>query len=240
MSSLSILNELAAIPLMFDPGSRWHYGLSADVLGGIVEVVSGMKYSDFLKKEVFEPLGMKDTDFYVPEEKITRLAKMYSYEDAEGHLRLSNEEELLWLSEYAPTKKPYIESAGGGLYSTVDDYSRFALMLLNGGECEGVRILGRKTVDYLRTNQLDERQLKTIDFDSIIGYGYGNLNRVMLDLAAADSNGSVGEFGWDGLPGTYFMIDMAEDLVVVYMQQIQQGADQRLRHRMRQAIYSGI
>ena len=240
MSNISIINELAGAPLAFEPGSAWHYGISTDVIGGIIEVISGKKFSQFLADEIFTPLNMSDTAFYVPKEKITRLAKMYAWEDEEGHLRDANEAELEYLNEYAVTKEPFIESGGGGLYSTLHDYSRFAEMLLGGGELDGVRILGRKTVDFLSSNQLSREQLETIYFDSIVGYGYGNCNRVMLDTGRANSNGSVGEYGWDGLPGCYFLVDPKEQLTVVYMQQIMQGADQKLRHKYRQVIYASM
>lgn len=240
MTNLSILNELAKAPLLFEPGSEWHYGLSTDVVAGIVEVISGKRFSEFLNDEIFTPLQMTDTAFYVPSEKITRLAKMYAWENMSGTLRLANKDELEYLNEYAPTKEPFIESGGGGLYSTLHDYSRFARMLAGGGQLDGVRILGSKTVKFLSTNQLTDAQRDTIYFDSIVGYGYGNCNRVMMDLAKANSNGSVGEFGWDGLPGCYFMVDPTENLTVVYMQQIMQGADHELRHKYRQIIYAAL
>lgn len=243
MTNLSILTELASVPLLFDPGDAWYYGISADVVGGVVEVVSGMPYGEFLKKEIFDPLGMNDTGFFVPEEKINRLAKMYARENEVGDIRLATEKELEWLNEYAPTKKPFIESAGGGLYSTLDDYSKFALMMVNGGEYNGVRILGRKTVEFIGSNQLDDAQhavMKKGQIGGVQGYGYGNLNRVLVDKTDALSNGSIGEYGWDGLPGTYFCIDPKEQLVIVYMQQIKQGGDYTLRRKMRQIIYGAI
>jgi len=243
MTNLSILSELATVPLLFDPGEKWYYGISADVIGGVVEVVSGMSYGEFLKKEIFDPLGMNDTGFYVPEEKINRLAKMYARENEVGDIRPATTKELEWLNEYAPTRKPFIESAGGGLYSTLDDYCRFALMMVNGGEYNGVRILGRKTVDFIGSPQLNEAQLDVMkkgQIGGVQGYSYGNFNRVLVDRALALSNGSVGEYGWDGLPGTYFCIDPAEELVIVYMQQIKQGGDYSLRRRMRQIIYGAI
>ena len=243
MTNLKILSELATVPLLFDPGESWRYGISADVVGGIVEAVSGMPYGEFLQKEIFEPLGMTDTGFYVPEVKIGRLAKMYTRKDESGRLRLANEKELEWLNEYAPTKKPFIESAGGGLYSSCSDYCKFALMMLNGGEFNGAKILGRKTVEFIGSPQLDKKQLDTMKLGQIggvQGYSYGNLNRVMVDSALACSNGSVGEYGWDGLPGTYFCIDPQEELVIVYMQQIQQGGDYSLRRKMRQIVYSAL
>lgn len=240
MSNLDIINALGSVPLLFQPGDAWHYGISADVIAGVVEAVTGIPYGEFLKKEIFEPLEMKDTGFYVKEENACRLAQMYTRVDARGRLREADEKAYAWLNMYAPTKPPYIESGGGGLYSTLEDYQHFVQMLAAGGSYRGKGILGRKTVAYISGNQLTEEQEKTIDFDSLEGYSYGNFMRVMTDPARAGSNGSVGEYGWDGLPGTYFFIDPKEELTFVYMQQIQQGADLQLRRKMRQIIYAAL
>ncbi len=239
-SNLDICNELAKAPLLFQPGEGWHYGISADIAAAVVEVVTGVPYGEYLKSAIFEPLEMKDTGFYVQPDQMHRLAVMYSRMDEEGHLRKANEKELEWLNLYAPDRPPYIESGGGGLYSTMEDYRHFAQMLLNKGEYNGKRILGRKTVEFISKNQLNDLQMKWVDFDSIEGYGYGNFMRVMLQPERGASNGSVGEYGWDGLPGTYFMIDPEEELMLVYMQQIQQGADLTLRRKMRQIVYGAL
>ena len=239
-SNVDICNELGKAPLLFHPGEGWKYGISADVAAAIVEVVTGVPYGEYLKKTVFEPLDMKDTGFFVEESQIGRLATMYSRIDAQGHLRESDERALEWLNLYAPTKPPYIESGGGGLYSTLEDYTHFVRMLAADGCYQGKRFLGRKTMEYIRKNQLNDLQMSWIDFDSIEGYGYGNFMRIMLEPQMAGSNGSVGEYGWDGLPGTYFMVDPKEELILVYMQQIEQGADLALRRKMRQIVYGAI
>ena len=239
-SNLDICNELAKAPLLFQPGEGWHYGISADIAAAVVEVVTGIPYGENSKKAIFDPLEMKDTGFYVQPDQMHRLAVMYSRMDEEGHLRRANEKELEWLNLYAPDRPPYIESGGGGLYSTMEDYRHFAQMLLNKGEYKGKQILGRKTVEFISKNQLNDLQMKWVDFDSIEGYGYGNFMRVMMWPERGASNGSVGEYGWDGLPGTYFMIDPKEELMLVYMQQIQQGADLTLRRKMRQIVYGAL
>ncbi|MGN1180927.1 MAG: serine hydrolase domain-containing protein, partial [Suilimivivens sp.] len=240
MSNLDIINALGSVPLLFQPGEAWHYGISADVIAGVIEVVTGVTYGEFLKKEIFEPLEMKDTGFYVKEEEYHRLSQMYSRIDGKGRLRESDEKAYAWLNMYAPTRPPYIESGGGGLYSTLEDYNHFVQMLAAKGTFHGKRLLGRKSIEYISQNQLTKDQQKTVDFDSMTGYGYGNFMRVMLDTAKAGSNGSEGEYGWDGLPGTYFFVDPKEELTLVYMQQIEQGADQELRRKMRQIIYAAL
>lgn len=240
MSNLDIINALGSVPLLFHPGEAWHYGISADVIGGVVEVVTGVAYGEFLKNEIFEPLEMEDTGFYVKEGEYHRLAQMYSRIDEQGRLREADEKAYAGLNMYAPTKPPYIESAGGGLYSTLEDYSHFVQMLAAKGSYREKRILGRKTVEYISQSQLTDAQAKTIYFDSMEGYSYGNFMRIMTDPAKAGSNGSIGEYGWDGLPGTYFFVDPKEELTLVYMQQIEQGTDQALRRKMRQIIYAAL
>ena len=240
MSNLKILKELAKAPLQFEPGHGWRYGLSADIVAGIIEVITGISYGEFLKKEIFEPLGMEDTGFLVPKEKIDRLAKMYWRNEDTKILRTPTQDEYVYLNEYAPTLPPFIESGGGGLYSTTADYVKFAKMLLNYGRYEEGRLLGRKTVEFLSSNRLSKEQMKAIDMENFDGYAYSNFMRIMLDPAKAWSNGSVGEYGWDGMSGTYFMVDPAEELIYVYMQQIAQGDDRSLRRRIRQIIYGAI
>ena len=240
LDNLYIINELGRAPLQFHPGDGWRYGISADVVAGIIEVVTGIPYGQYLKETIFEPLGMKDTGFYIEESQFYRLAQMYSRVDEKGRLKEADEKAYAWLNMYAPTKPPYIESGGGGLYSTLEDYSHFVEMLLAEGVYHGKRFLGKKTVAFMSQNQLNEKQLKSVNFDSMYGYGYGNFMRVMMDTSVAASNGTVGEYGWDGLPGTYFFVDPGEELMFVYMQQIEQGGDQCLRRKMRQIIYGAI
>ncbi len=236
-TNVDICNALAGAPLLFQPGEGWRYGISADIAAGIVEVAAGISYGEFLQKEIFEPLEMKDTGFYVKEPD--RLAVMYS-RDQNGVLHEADEKALAWLNLYAPDKPPYIESGGGGLYSTLEDYRHFVRMLSDDGVFRGKRILGRKTVDYIRTSQLNEEQKKWVNLTAFEGYGYGNFMRVMINPAEGGSNGSVGEYGWDGLAGSYFMIDPEEKLTLIYMQQIEQGGDLSLRRKMRQIVYGAL
>lgn len=239
-SNIDIINEFTKAPLRFSPGEKWKYGTSADVLAGIVEVVTGVTYGKWLKENIFDPLDMKDTGFLVDIKNKDRLATMYYRDDVTGKLRKTTHDEDVFLNEYAPFDPPYIESGGGGLYSTLEDYSHFALMLQNGGIHNGHRILSENTVKYLRSNQLSDEQLKTIDFESIKGYGYGNYMRVLIDPLVAGCNCEPGEYGWDGLPGTYFFIDPVQNVTFVFMQQLAQGGDDSLRRRMKQIIYGAL
>ncbi len=237
--TVEICDLMGTVPLHFQPGEKWYYGSSADVLGAIIEVCSGMKLSEFMKKEIFDPLQMKDTGFVVPKDQVHRLASMYMM-DSNKKVQIATKEVLAQIQADDPTKEPFMEMGGGGLFSTAADYLQFARMLLHGGTYEGVRILGKKTVESMAQNQLNDVQRSAMWFDSTIGYGYGNLFRVLLELDKATSNGSIGEFGWDGLPGNYFCVDPKEELLVVYMQQNTCGADQSTRRRMRNIIYGAI
>jgi len=237
VDTITFCNRIGQVPLAFQPGEQWMYGASADVLGAVIEVVSGRKFSDFLREEIFEPLGMKDTGFYVPEEKRNRFSKAYDYKPDEKKLVPFNGG---FLSIYDYMTPPAFESGGAGLVSTVEDYSRFALMLANGGTYNGRRILGRKTIEYISNPQLTPQQEETYNWDQVIGYSYGNLMRVLTNPAKAASNGSVGEFGWDGWTGNYFFVDPKENLVMIYMVQRCAGTNTDLVRRLRSIIYSTI
>lgn len=213
MSTVEFILEVGKCPLAFHPGDQWRYGSSADVLGALIEVVSGKRFGEFLKEEFFEPLGMVDTGFYVPEEKWNRFAENYEYSEEEKKLFPYRGYNLA-LVDFK--KQPGFESGGAGLVSTIEDYKKFALMLLNDGIYEGKRYLGRKTIEFMRMNQLTKEQLKSYDWDNLRGYGYGNLMRVLQNPALAATNASVGEYGWDGWTGNYFTIDPVEKLVFLY------------------------
>lgn len=239
LGTVDICNGMAQVPLHFHPGEDWYYGASAEVLGAVIEVCSGMKFGEFLKKEVFEPLDMVDTGFLVPTNQIHRLASMYMMKSDET-IQPITKDALSEIQVGDPTKEPFMEMGGGGLFSTTHDYLKFARILLHGGSYEGVRILGPKTVQYMTQNQLTDKQRASMWFNSTCGYGYGNLMRVMLEQSVATSNGSIGEYGWDGLAGTYFCADPKEELIIVYMQQNKDGAHQMTRRKMRNIIYGAI
>ena len=195
--------------LSFHPGEHWKYGLSHDIAAAVVEVVSGQRYGDYLKESIFEPLEMADTGFFVNPEKRARFTCAHewingAYVECEGVDFLKN-----YLSQ------PAYESGGGGLVSTIDDYAHFCEMLLNGGTRRGQRILGRKTIEMMRTDQLTEAQRADFGWTER-GYGYGLGMRT--HLKPWTTNGSVGEFGWDGMMGTWMAVDPAEEMYIVYMQ----------------------
>ena len=202
--------KIVKLPLIHQPGKGWRYGESPEVLGYLVELISGMPLDAFLKQRIFEPLGMDDTDFSIPESKRERLANLYGFSET-GSL-VKKVESSPWL---VPSSVP---RGGFGLFSTAPDYLRFAQMLLNRGELDDTRILGRVTVEYMTRNHLSKELLPIQPFPGMFlnGYGYGFLLGVLVDPVQAGLLGSEGEFYWGGL-NTIFWIDPKEELFALLM-----------------------
>ncbi|MBP3249735.1 MAG: beta-lactamase family protein [Ruminococcus sp.] len=204
----------ARIPLLFPCGEHWDYGLSADILGAVIEKVSGMRYGEFLRENIFAPLGMDDTGFFVPKEKQDRFTALYKWED--GKL-VRDSQNYLALSDYL--SQPSFESGGAGLVSTIDDYSKFARMLTGGGELDGVRIISPESFAYMTSPLLGKTQQADL-WDRLSGYNYGCLVRVKTDESIAQVKTAEGEFGWDGWTGTYFNSNKNTGITVLYFTQI--------------------
>jgi len=222
--------------LAYHPGSFFSYGTSADVLGAVIEVVSGMPFGEFLEKEIFRPLGMKDTGFYVPEEKRNRLVCTYGT-DGEGGLTLYTDNNLGIIQQM--DRKPAFESGGAGLVSTIDDYAKFTAMLMKGGTYEGVQILRKRTVEYLTTKTLNEVQYEgLVSWATLEGHSYGNLMRIMTDTTKAGTIGSPGEYGWDGWLGCYFTNCTADDLTILFMIQKKDAGTMEITRKLRNIIIS--
>ncbi len=235
-TNVDVCNKLAEAGVAFEPGETFRYGHSADIMGGIIEVISGQNLSDFFKKEIFTPLNMEDTDFKIGEGKEFRQAVLYR-RDKKGKVVRAEEDVKRRMQMENPTAQPWFEQGGSGLYSTANDYAHFAQMLLNKGAYHGKELIGRKTFGYMTSPQLTPKQLQTLDFEACIGYNYGNYFRILQDPSMACSNGSIGEFGWDGKGGTYFFVDPEEELIVIYMQQIEGGCDYSFIRGLRQIVY---
>ena len=227
--SIEYCNLVGQLPLAFEPGEKWMYGFSIDVLGAVIEVLSGQTLGAYLKEHILDPLDMRDTGFFVPAEKQHRIATLY-------HIR----EGLKPDGRNYPAEKPDFESGGGGLFSTVRDYSRFAQMLLHGGTLDGVRILGRKTVDLIATDHLTPQQQETHSWDTQRGYGYGLGVRVMTHPEIAGINGSVGEWGWDGAFGNWFCVDPKENLTCVYLTTNLPGDHYRFVPKLMASMYASL
>ena len=233
-----VVERLAQLPLIAQPGKAWNYSVSTDVLGYLVEVISGQPFEKYLKEKVIDPLGMVDTDFHVPPEKHDRFAANYSA-GAGGKLDLIDDPGK---SRYLAPRK--VNSGGGGLVSTASDYLRFCKFMLNEGELDGVRLLGRKTVELMTTNHLngDMADMGTPRFSesTYTGIGFGLGFSVMLDPAKAYIAGTPGEYAWGGAASTAFWIDPVEDMAVVLLTQLMPSSTYPIRRELRVLTYQAI
>jgi CubicO group peptidase (beta-lactamase class C family) len=238
-----MIDQLARIPLDFSPGTAWNYSVSIDVLGYLVEKLGGMSFGEFLRRRLFDPLGMDDTAFYVPAEKIGRFACCYQPAGGGGGLKLQDDARE---STYATP--PLLESGGGGLVSTAGDYLRFCRMMLNGGTLDGVQILSPKTVALFSLNYLPgNREVAEMSLPGMFsesgyaGVGFSLGCGVNVDVAKTRLPGSLGEYFWGGAAATAFWIDPREALTVVFMTQVI-GSEMRLtlRRDLRTLVYSAI
>ncbi|MEM7110837.1 MAG: serine hydrolase domain-containing protein [Chloroflexota bacterium] len=228
-------NEIATMPLRYHPGQTWHYSMGMDVLGHLIEIWSGQSFGDFLQERIFGPLGMVDTSFRLDPAKAERLATLYQVDEAGGF----KTSDFGMMGYGAETK---FEGGGGGLLSTPLDYYRFAQCLLNGGELDGHRILGRKSVEFMRSNALtpEQRPVAFEESEPFTGFGYGVCVKVMEDPAAGGWMGSVGDFGWGGYAETYHFIDPLEDLIGINMIQCVPSMHYSIRKEFRTAVYQAL
>ncbi len=235
-----MVEQLAELPLEFSPGAAWNYSVATDVLSYLVELLSGERFDEYLRNHVTGPLGMVDTGFAVPPASIDRFAASYQ-RDRNRNLVLLDDPAT---SDYL--KQPGFLSGGGGLVSTAHDYFRFCQAMLAGGTLDGVRILGRKTVELMTMNHLpdgrDLTDLATGAFSETTyeGVGFGLGVSVTLDLAKAQSIGSPGEYGWGGAASTAFWVDPAEDLIVIFMVQFWMSGTFNFRGQLKSIIYPAL
>ena len=248
ITTQQVAQRLAQIPVSFEPGTDYNYGLSADILGAVIEKVSGEKLSEFMKKRIFEPLGMSDTAFFVPFEKQPRLSKVYkSYDvkDEKGNVT-GKELELFTNCNLGIQDKmdhaPAFESGGAGLCSTIDDYMKFALMLLNKGLFNGKRILQPKTVEFMQNCCLrdDLQQHFNQKMEHLSGYTYCNLVRVAFEPEKCKFITEKGEFGWDGWLGPYLSIDIKNQLAIVMTMQRTDSGTTDVTRKMKNIVYSSL
>ena len=233
--TLSVASRIGRQPLAFQPGDGWMYGTSADVLGALIQVVSGRLLDEYMAETIFEPLCMKDTGFFVPADKQDRLATLYEHRD--GMLSPYGRS-FLGLNNFL--SRPNFISGGAGLVSTADDVLSFARMLLGGGELCGERVLSKRSVAWLSQNHLSPRQAACVNKDSMAGYGYGGLMRMLLDPSRSFSLGAAGEFGWDGWTGTYMTVCPAEDMILILMQQRAESGVTPLTRKVRNIVYAQL
>lgn len=239
LTTAQIVNRIGEIPLLFEPGTRWHYGLCADVLGAIIEQVSGMRFGEFLRERIFEPLGMTDTGFFVPQEKQERLAKVYDRDEQTGAL-VEREPDHLGVSTRMECAPAY-ESGGAGLAGTIDDAARFSAMLIAHGRAEDdTPLISEKTWEYMTSAGLTDAQRAGIVWESLPGYSYGNLMRVLVEPERAVSLGSRGEYGWDGWLGAYLMNDPVNELTLLVMNQKMHTGTTVYTRKMRNVLFASL
>ncbi|WBH16744.1 serine hydrolase domain-containing protein [Sphingomonas radiodurans] len=236
----SFVAELGKLPLEFSPGTSWNYSVATDVLGAVVQRVSGMSLPDFFEKRIFKPLGMNDTGFTVPKDKLDRLVDCYTLIPGKGKVMFDRATESMW-------SKPFkLVSGGGGLVSTALDYQRFCQMCLNGGELDGTRILGRKTIELMTQNHLpggaDLSAMSKSLFSETqnAGTGFGLGFAVTIDTARSMMPGSVGEYYWGGMFSTAFFIDPVERISMVFMTQLSPSMIYPIRRELKTLIYSAM
>ncbi len=222
-TNADLVTKLSKIPLKYQPGTRWEYGVSTDVLGRVVEVISGKKLGEVFDERIFKPLGMTDTAFYVPAEKLSRAAQPWQ---RPGGPPMTPRFDVAVQAKY--------ESGGGGLVGTASDYLRFATMMLNGGKLGDVRLLGRKTVEYMTSDHLGAIPIEAP------GLGFGLGFQVRREAGVATLAGSVGEYGWAGNAGTLFWIDPKERMIVIYMVQVGDAERVALRNQFRTMVVQAV
>jgi len=228
-------------PLRFQPGTRWLYSHGMDIAARLVEIMSGLPYDEYLRTVIFEPLGMVDTDFWVPDNKADRFAACYGRNARKEVVLIDDPATSSYL------RKPKLLNGGGGLVGTTGDYLRFVTMLANGGELDGVRIIGRKTLELMTTNHLaDDGEMA--DFALPTGYGEVGFDGVGFGLTVAVSKGSaasgvvgsVGEFMWGGAASTTFWVDPSEQLAAVFMTQLMPSGTFNFPDQLKALVYGAL
>lgn len=249
MDTLTVIRCLAQDPLSFDPGTHWNYSLSHDVLAAVVEVISRKRFCDYVKENIFDPLGMKDS-FYHDDSRLADMAAQYRFEN-------STESDLVKLQSGKSDTLggrvvnvgkvnslvfgPEYDSGGAGIITTVSDYGRFTSALSCGGlGSNGERILSSGTVELLRTNQLSAELLREFDWKQLRGYGYGLGVRTLIDRAASGSPGSLGEFGWGGAAGATVLVDPDLKLSMFYAHHMLNPQEEYYQPRIRNALYASF
>ncbi len=237
----AMIDTLAQLPLEFSPGDQWNYSVSTDVCGYLVEHFSGMKLDKYFQKHIFDPLGMEDTGFSCAKEKVDRLASLYEQHPKKGPVLVDPGG-----AKTARVKKRKMLSGGGGLLSTMSDYYRFCSMLLNQGELDGTRIIGRKTLALMASNHLpDNKDLTEMSQSAFSettyqGVGFGLGFSVILDPVKTQSLTDVGEYGWGGAASTVFWVNPKEEMVVIFLTQLLPSSTYQVRRELRSLVYSSL
>ena len=247
MTTLNVVKAFAKEPLLFNPGEHWRYSFGIDVLAGVLEVITGERFSSYVKKNIFDPLEMSHS-LYHNEEVRDKMAEQYMFKIEEENdivalqagdfSRVGGRLENIGKANTTDLG-PEFDSGGGGIVSTVSDMGKFVAALANGGMgVNGERILSRLTIDLIRANQLSGAPMEDFTWQHFIGYGYGLGVRTMIDKARSGSNGSVGEFGWGGAAGSTILVDPDKNLAVFYAHHMLNPQEGYYQPRLRNSVYS--
>jgi CubicO group peptidase (beta-lactamase class C family) len=228
-----MVSRIADLPLAYQPGTVWHYSVATDVVGRLIELIADMPLSDFLEERIFRSLGMEDTAFSVPPEKVDRLSTLYGKTENDDLAMLDD-------TIYGDYFNVRAYSGGGGLVSTMSDYQRFTHMVLNKGELEGVRLLGTKTMELMTANHLPPALLPFSMGDPWPGFGFGLGFSVMMDVPLSGMMGSIGLHGWGGWANTHFWVDPLEEMVGILMIQYIASGPYPVRNDFRTAVYQAL
>lgn len=243
MDTRTVIKCLAEEPLLFEPGARWNYSLCHDVLAVLAEVVSGMRFSEYMKKYIFEPLDMNNSYYHAPNDVIISPQYIYEIQDTKNVVELQQKEHTSGVVKRAYGNELVFgenyDSGGAGIITTVDDYAKFAAALANSGTgLNNNRILSSATVKLMKTNQLNEAQRKTMNWRRLRGYGYGLGVRTLIDKAESGSNSSIGEIGWGGAAGATIIADTEEKVALFYAHHMLNPQEEYYQPRLRNVLYS--
>ena len=243
MDTRTVIKCLAEEPLLFEPGARWNYSLCHDVLAVLAEVVSGMRVSEYMKKNIFEPLDMNNSYYHTPNDVIISPQYIYEIQDTKNIVELQQKEHTTGVVKRAYGNELVFgenyDSGGAGIITTVDDYAKFAAALANSGTgLNNNRILSSATVKLMKTNQLNEAQRKTMNWRRLRGYGYGLGVRTLIDKAESGSNSSIGEIGWGGAAGATIIADTEEKVALFYAHHMLNPQEEYYQPRLRNVLYS--
>lgn len=243
MDTRTVIKCLAEEPLLFEPGARWNYSLCHDVLAVLAEVVSGMRFSEYMKKNIFEPLDMNNSYYHTPNDVIISQQYIYEIQDTKNIVELQQKEHTTGVVKRAYGNELVFgenyDSGGAGIITTVDDYAKFAAALANSGTgLNNNRILSSATVKLMKTNQLNEAQRKTMNWRRLRGYGYGLGVRTLIDKAESGSNSSIGEIGWGGAAGATIIADTEEKVALFYAHHMLNPQEEYYQPRLRNVLYS--
>lgn len=243
MDTRTVIKCLAEEPLLFEPGARWNYSLCHDALAVLAEVVSGMRFSEYMKKYIFEPLDMNNSYYHAPNDVIISPQYIYEIQDTKNIVELQQKEHTSGVVKRAYGNELVFgenyDSGGAGIITTVDDYAKFAAALANSGTgLNNNRILSSATVKLMKTNQLNEAQRKTMNWRRLRGYGYGLGVRTLIDKAESGSNSSIGEIGWGGAAGATIIADTEEKVALFYAHHMLNPQEEYYQPRLRNVLYS--